>query len=435
MKYSFPLVLTLLSALAVPASALEDEVIFKQAIEYTVKLETRVQIPFDGENKGFSTGAGFLVDKDRGWVMTNAHVVSRSPSHVSAAFHNQPAHTVEKVYVDPYLDLAIVRFPPERIPERSRDAPLHCDSLPEVGHSIGAFGHPWKFSFTGTRGIISGITSRLGGEMLQTDAPINPGNSGGPLISTRSGRVVGMNTATLNREENQNTNFAEPMKYLCRVLQLLQEGRDPSPPDLTILFQEDAEVQNQLVVARTYLKPDLIPLAVGDVILRTLPEKQIIQNEGQWVHSLRGRLDGFDLEILRGGKKMTLFGKLDPAQRVTERKGVYFSGILFAPIPYRDRAEMTYPLKVDYVEPGSIGESKRIGSWDRLMFVNEQPVRSLEEFFTLVKKGQEESGKVAVQMRHISSRKDRIFNYKDVSLRVEGLRFIGSPTKVKDPNS
>ena len=433
MKITLPLVLWALTAST--AFAFQNEVIFKQAIQYTVKIETRVQIPFDGEKKGSSTGAGFLVDKARGWVMTNAHVVSRSPSHVSAAFHNQPAYPVDKVYVDPYLDLALVRMPPARIPAQAKEAALACDTLPEVGHSIGAFGHPWKFSFTGTRGIISGITSQLGGELLQTDAPINPGNSGGPLISTRSGRVVGMNTATLNREENQNTNFAEPMKYLCRVLELLREGRDPSPPDLTVLFHEDTEGQKQLVVARSYLKPDLIALKEGDVILRTLPDNTTIENEGQWVHSLRGQLDGFNLEILRAGTKMTLAGKLNPAERTTERKGVYFSGVLFAPVPYRDRAEMAYPLKVDYVEPGSIGESKRIGPWDRLMMVNGQPVKTLEDLYRQLKKGQRENGEVAVKIRHISSRKDRIFNYKNVSLKVEDLKFIGAAQKAKDPNS
>ncbi len=431
MKISLTVLLCVFTA--VPVHALQNEIVFKQAMQYTVKIETRVKIPFDGEKKGSSTGAGFLVDKARGWVMTNAHVVSRSPSHITAAFHNQPENPAEKLYVDPYLDMALIRIAPARIPRQAKTAPLLCDAMPEIGHSIGAFGHPWKFSFTGTRGIISGITSRLGGELLQTDAPINPGNSGGPLISTRSGQVVGMNTATLNREENQNTNFAEPMKYLCRVLSLLREGRDPSPPDLTVLFQEDTESRNQLVVARTYLEPGLLPLREGDVILRTLPDNTPVENEGQWVHSLRGRLDRFDLEILRDGRKQIITGRLHPAPRVTERKGVFFSGVLFAPVPFRDRSEMAYSLKVDYVEPGSIGESKHIGPWDRLMAVNGQPVRTLDELHRQLRQVQRDNRAVSVKMRRISSRKDRIFNYKNVSLPVEDLKFIGA--EAKDPNT
>ena len=77
---------------------------------------------------------------------------------------------------------------------------LDCGTMPPVAHSVGAFGHPWGFRFTGTRGITSAVTTRLGPNMLQTDAPINEGNSGGPLISLETGKVVGINTAKIKEE-------------------------------------------------------------------------------------------------------------------------------------------------------------------------------------------------------------------------------------------
>ena len=64
-----------------------------------------------------------------------------------------------------------------------------------------AFGNPFGFRFTVTRGIVSALNRpnpytddpRKPGQYIQTDAAINPGNSGGPLVNAH-GEVVGINT-------------------------------------------------------------------------------------------------------------------------------------------------------------------------------------------------------------------------------------------------
>jgi S1-C subfamily serine protease len=404
--------------------ALANEQIFKDALKYTVKIQTRVEIPFDGDKKGFSTGAGFLVDKEKGWIMTNAHVVSRSPSFIEAAFFGHPYHPVKKVYVDPYLDMAIIQIPTASVPTESQSAKLNCGTFPDIGHNIGAFGHPWKFSFTGTRGIISGVTSQLGGELLQTDAPINPGNSGGPLISMKTGKVLGMNTATLDNDEDQNTNFAEPMRYLCKILHLMQTGQDPSPPDLSVMFMEDLEEQGKLIVAKSYLDKDSLDLQEGDLILEVNGNKTPINNEGHFIHALRGELYQTELRVLRASKKIKISGKLNSAEKITKRKGLYVSGVLFVPLHYRDRQEQEFPLRVTYVEPGSIANSKRIKTWDRLMLVNGQAINNLDDLSRHLKYGLEHNENVMLMFRDISKRKDRIYEYKNISLRVDQLKFI-----------
>jgi len=66
--------------LPVPVHAVETEAVFQHANNYTVKIKTIAQTPFDDDKKGSFTGTGFLVDAGRGWILTNAHVVTRSPS-------------------------------------------------------------------------------------------------------------------------------------------------------------------------------------------------------------------------------------------------------------------------------------------------------------------------------------------------------------------
>ena len=248
------------------ARADTSEEYFKGALEYTVQIKTTVSVPFDGESKRSSMGAGFLVDAERGWVMTNAHVVSRSPSQVVLAFNGQEFSEATKVYVDPFLDLALIKVSDSINTRGVSPAQLDCGSLPSVGHPVGAFGHPWRLRFTGTRGIISGATAKYLTDMLQTYAPINSGNSGGPLMSLVNGKIVGINTSSIRG--GQNTNFALAMKYACRILRLLQDGQDPSPPDLGLVYFKDVDERNALKVARSYPTTGAQKLMPGDVINR-----------------------------------------------------------------------------------------------------------------------------------------------------------------------
>ena len=191
------------------AAALDAETVFRNAVAYTVKIKTRITTAFIEDNKGSYTGAGFVVDAKRGWIMTNAHVVGHSPATVTVAFKGKPFVKVRKVYVDPYLDLAVLKIDPTAVDSALAAAPLGCRRDPPVGHPIGAFGHPFGLDYTGTRGIISATASN-GPGMLQMDASINPGNSGGPLISLKSGHVVGINTASLGRRIEPEHEFCRP---------------------------------------------------------------------------------------------------------------------------------------------------------------------------------------------------------------------------------
>src|SRR5687768_9564645 len=292
------------------AAAEVSEDVFKGALRYTVQVKATLPVPFDGDRKGSGLGAGFLVDAGRGWIMTNAHVVGRSPSRVEVAFHGEEFTEASKVYVDPFLDVAIIRVS-EKADIRGIVPPqLACDSVPSVGHAVGAFGHPWRLQYTGTRGIISGVTARYRTELLQTDAPINGGNSGGPLISLETGRVVGINTAGIRG--SQNTNFALGMKYACRVLELMREGKDPSPPALPVVYYNDHDDERVLKIARNYGGDPAIDVRAGDIIRGVEGVAQPVENETQLFHVLRGRLASFGLRVERGGEQLVVAGSAVP---------------------------------------------------------------------------------------------------------------------------
>jgi len=424
----------------------EDEDIFTQALRYTVKVKARVETPFMGETRSSRSGAGFIVDKTHGWIITNAHVASSSPSYVSVNFHNSGKDylAVQKRFVDPYLDLAVLELDPKQLPDSSLEASLACDETPGVGHPVGAFGHPWSLSFTGTRGIISGITAKLIlGEYLQTDAPINEGNSGGPLISMRSGKVVGINSATLNKKSTQNTNFAIPIPYACKILALMQAGKNPSPPAMPILFLLDLYDRNELEVAVSNLGSQAPALQPGDIIREVVGVAGEIRNEGQLVHALRGRLNDVQLRVERKGESQLLQGQWEPAPLVTERKGVVFSGILLSTLDYRDQFQISLPpIIVHDVLEGSEGENEGIKYWDFLVSLDQRSFPSLEAVYNYLHQVKTQSNKVNIKVKRFSTLEDRLYDYEQRSLSVVDLQFIGTPkialtpqTSVPQPHS
>ena len=414
---------SLLPAAALAAGADTSEDVFKGALRYTVQVRATLPVPFDGDRKGSGLGAGFLVDATRGWIMTNAHVVGRSPSRVEVAFHGGEFSEATKVYVDPFLDVAIVRVS-EKVDTKALVPPqLACESVPSVGHAVGAFGHPWRLQYTGTRGIISGVTARYRTELLQTDAPINQGNSGGPLISLETGRIVGINTAGIRGA--QNTNFAVAIKYACRILQLLQQGDDPSPPDLKLVYYRDVDNRRELKVARSYAADGMSKVLPGDVIREVVGVDGIIENETQLLHALRGRLEGSSLKVVRNGRETLVGGAKAPMERVLDHRGVYVSGVLFGPVNVRDALEIgARGLMVHHVESGSIGESQEIAKADLLETVDGARVATVDELHARLADARRAGRRATLTFKRFSGG-DTLFSYSQRSLLVSELRIIG----------
>jgi S1-C subfamily serine protease len=70
-------------ALSTPLTATPaptPEQILADASRYTVKVQVLNEIALNQDDGGAGMGTGFLIDKKRGWLLTNAHVATRSPS-------------------------------------------------------------------------------------------------------------------------------------------------------------------------------------------------------------------------------------------------------------------------------------------------------------------------------------------------------------------
>jgi len=169
-------------------------------------------------------GSGVVVDAERGYVLTNWHVV-HDADEVEIALHDGRKLDADWVRTDRQTDLAVLKIKPDRLHE----ARLGDSDHAEVGDWVLAIGAPEGLPQTVTAGIISakGRTTGRGGyeSLIQTDAAINHGNSGGPLVNMR-GEVIGINTAIVSRTGvNEGIGLSIPSNMAKGIMrQLIDSG-------------------------------------------------------------------------------------------------------------------------------------------------------------------------------------------------------------------
>ncbi len=169
-------------------------------------------------------GSAVVITPD-GFLLTSAHVVSRSDGRGRASFVDGRELRFDVVGSDPHSDLAVLRADADDlVPAELGDA----ERL-RVGQLVVAIGNPNGFAGSVTAGVVSALGRSLptqGGRIvdnvIQTDAALNPGNSGGALADGR-GRVVGVNTAVAG----VGLGLAVPVNAATRQIvgALMTEGR------------------------------------------------------------------------------------------------------------------------------------------------------------------------------------------------------------------
>ncbi len=218
------------------------------------------QMPMQRETH--AVGSGVIIDADKGYVITNAHVVEKA-RRIKVVLSDRRELTAEVVGTDSETDIAVLKVPAENLTELE----LEGDTTVGVGDFVIAIGNPFGLGQTATLGIVSAVgRTGLGIEgyedFIQTDASINPGNSGGALVNME-GELVGINTAILSRSGgNIGIGFAIPARMAHQVAsQLIEHG----------------EVRRgQLGVSIQNLTPDLakamgLEQMTGAVVARVVP--------------------------------------------------------------------------------------------------------------------------------------------------------------------
>lgn len=313
--------------------------IYKRDAPGVVLVESRsVQSedsPFDvfpRAQDNVSIGSGFVVD-ERGYILTNAHVVDESTG-VKVAFSDKRSVPATIVGKDLSTDLALLKVDTKGL--APKPLPLGDSDKVEVGDPTVAIGNPGGLERTLTTGVVSALKRQLTApngftidDVIQTDAPINSGNSGGPLIDA-TGQVIGVNSQIVTQGSGGNIGiaFAVPINTAKAILpELKRTGRveraylgilgrtiDESlrsfdvPASRGVLVQSvtDGSPAQQSGIRggreRTKLRGEALTLG-GDVILRI--DGEDVTSMEEITRLLEGRKpgDSVEIDLLRDGQR------------------------------------------------------------------------------------------------------------------------------------
>jgi len=419
MKYLL-CVVSLLFNQSTISGVLSTEGIFSDSEKYTLKLRTDISVPFIDDDQGSFKGTGFLIDAKKGWVLTNAHVAGRSPSKIEGMFKGGEYNKLNKIYVDPLIDLAILKINPEAIPDKASEAKLDCNSEYRTGHPIGTYGHPWEVSFTATRGIISGVTYVQEDEWIQVDAPINHGNSGGPLISLETGKVIGINSAVANDEKTEGLNFALPMRSVCTVIELLRKDIDPSPVNIGVIFYQSEDNSNLKIA---YVNKNINEkLQKGDVI-KSVSGVDEIKSTNQLIDILRGKGKSIEAMLERDGKAISVKMSLPKVAAILGSEGIYFSGMLLTTgYIITDAIDINHKdsWMVNHVDDGSSAASNGISEWVFIEQFNGQSFVSIDELYKYLSSLGEHST-LELESKWFTESDHRNYGYEQIEVELYDL--------------
>jgi len=295
------------SASSRSSSAMTPREIYKRDAPGVVFVRSvvvqRTQSPFDmfpTEQRGESTGSGFVIDKS-GDILTNAHVIDGAVK-VSVQFSDSKSATATIVGKDPSSDLALLKVDPDGLDL----APLTLGSAKDiqVGDPTIAIGNPFGLDRTLTTGVVSALQRRIQApngfairDVIQTDAAINPGNSGGPLLDA-AGRVIGINSQIATGgggNGNVGIGFAVPIDTAKDSLAALKAGHAVDRAQLGVTT---ATIDQSLA--------DLnLPVKAG-VLVQSVQKDSPADSAGLRGGNISAQVNGSDIQI--GGDIITEVG-------------------------------------------------------------------------------------------------------------------------------
>jgi serine protease Do len=341
------------------------------------------------QQKFMALGSGVIINAEKGYVVTNNHVVDKATS-IKVQLSDGRKFDAKVVGKDPRSDIALIEL---KDPKNLSAIKLADSDALRVGDYTVAIGNPYGLGETVTSGIVSALgRSGLNVEnyenFIQTDAAINRGNSGGALVNL-NGELIGINTAILAPDGgNIGIGFAIPSNMVKNLTEQMVKYGQVKRGELGIMGTElnsDLAKAMKVDAQRGAFVSQVMPnssaakagVKAGDVI---------VSMNGKPISSfaaLRAQVGSMPvgskvkLGLLREGKQVSVDLELQQSNQNQVDSSSVFNGIEGAELSNRtgkDKGVIVNSVKAN-TPAARIGLKKG----DVIVGANQQPVNNIAE--------------------------------------------------------
>ena len=402
--------LLLSSSVAIAAEETEWNETLERISSGVVSIRIDSTRAFDTEWNSSSQATGFIVDAERGIILTNRHVVTPGPVIAEAVFKNNEEVRLTPIYRDPVHDFGFFRYDPA---ELEYITPTELPLVPDgagIGKEIRVIGNDAGEQLS----ILAGTIARLDRQApvygrgkyndfntfyFQAASGTSGGSSGSPVVNI-DGEVVALNAGA---NSSAASSFFLPLDRIDRALQELRAGETVTRGTLQTTFQskafdelkrlgltaeserearsKDSERTSMLTVDQVIPdSPAAGKLAPGDILIRVngelttefIPLEAVLDSHvGQEI----------EIEIERGGQQLIHMVSVDDLHSITPDEYLEFGDGTVNKLSYQQaRHYNRKPSGIYVANPGYLLSKSAIPRGAVIVEMDGEPVNDLDDF-------------------------------------------------------